>query len=341
MTWMAKLALQAPVPVFVAQGDDAPAETARLCLNSTLTIVETPRAAAILLVAGTIPASLVQHLHRLHDQLPHPRATVFWQAGPSDLLSEAVTVGKDDNLVSVLTDTRNSLLYGSRGTEADLLPDAPPNEWRGVGSHGQGGKGMMGGTPYGRPMAMTAADFRDGLELDAYTADFGPFLPMFPSGLVLTLTLQGDVIQKVAVVHPPFAGEGNAGAALLRLLGLPALAKRLLRGPSDDADFKRLIRLSGVRTAIPPGLGCAPNGSDVRERFERLTTDPGNPSKVHVDGVGLGDLLIGLEWHEAMLVLNSFDNESLRAICANTSSPEPEEKNGDSMDHEGHAGHMS
>jgi len=96
-----------------------------------------------------------------------------------------------------------------------------------------------------------------------------------------------------------------------------------------------------VRAAIPPGLGCAPNGSDVRERFERLMIDPGNPSKVHVDEVGLGDLLIGLEWHEAMLVLNSFDDESLRAICANTSSPEPEEKNGDSMDHEGHAGHMS
>src|SRR3546814_16725517 len=92
---------------------------------------------------------------------------------------------------------------------------------------------MMGGKPYGRPMAMTEDDRRDGLALDAYTATFGPFLPVFPPGLQLSLTLQGDVVQSAEVLRPPVhqaAGDAPLRriARLLRLLGLPALAQRLL-----------------------------------------------------------------------------------------------------------------
>src|SRR3546814_14187708 len=92
---------------------------------------------------------------------------------------------------------------------------------------------MMGGKPYGRPMAMTEDDRRDGLALDAYTATFGPFLPVFPPGLQLSLTLQGDVVQSAEVLRPPV--HQAAGAAPLRriarflpLLVLPALPPRLL-----------------------------------------------------------------------------------------------------------------
>lgn len=341
MNWLAKIAGLAEVPVFVAIGEGAPSDTAiSLCTNPALRSVETPRAAAILLVVGTIPDALLPQLHRLHDQLPHPRATVLWHSG--NRLSEATTVGGTEDIGASLKDVHRSLLAGNFDTEPDILPDVPPNEWRGIGTHGQGGKGMMGGTPYGRPMAMTAADLRDGLELDAYTADFGPFLPMFPPGLALTLTLQGDVIQSVAVVHPPFENHENRGWVLLNLLGLPALAERMLRVSNDsDTTLRRLIHLSGARAAIPKSLGRTYDGSDVRARFDQMTGISEHAMNAHVHQTGLDDLLIGLEWHEAMLVLNSFDTAPLRTICANTSDPEPDEKMEGGMDHGAHAGHMS
>src|SRR3546814_20246746 len=87
-------------------------------------------------------------------------------------------------------------MTGERRSEDDRLPDEPQVAWRGKGDHGQGGEGMMGGKPYGRPMAMTDEDLRDGLALDAYTACFGPFLSVLPPGLMLELTLLGDVIQR-------------------------------------------------------------------------------------------------------------------------------------------------
>jgi len=341
MNWLAKIAGLAEVPVFVAIGEGAPADTASvLGKNPAVRSVETPRAAAILLVVGTVPDDRLAQLHRLHDQLPHPRATVLWHS--RNQLTGATSVGEAEDIGDALRTIHKGLLAGKFDTEPDILPDAPPNEWRGIGPHGQGGKGMMGGTPYGRPMAMTAPDLRDGLELDAYTADFGPFLPMFPPGLVLTFTLQGDVIQSLTVVHPPFESQEKRGCVLLNLLGLPALAERLLQGSNvSDATLKRLIRFSGARVAIPKGLGRTHDGSDVRTRFDVLTGTSEHFIDVHAHRTGLDDLLIGLEWHEAMLVLNSFDNATLRAICANTFDPEKSKGMASDMDHGAHAGHMS
>jgi hypothetical protein len=112
-------------------------------------------------------------------------------------------------------------LSGARTSEPDLLSDAPPAPWRGIGPHGQGGEGMMGGKPYGRAMAMTADDARDGLALDAFGAHIGPFFAPLPPGLVLDLELQGDMIQRAAVVQGPLAETRTQPAALqLRLLPL-------------------------------------------------------------------------------------------------------------------------
>src|SRR3546814_9744942 len=139
-----------------------------------------------------------------------------------------------------------------RPSEDDLLPDEPPAPWSGKGEHGQGGEGMMGGKPYGRPMAMTEDDRRDGLALYAYTATFGPFLPVFPPGLQLSLTLQGDVVQSAEVLRPPVhqaAGDAPLRriARLLRLLGLPALAQRLLFAARAGP---KAIRRSSVRERV-------------------------------------------------------------------------------------------
>ena len=347
MNWLAHLAARAEVPVFLAEGEAAPAEYAHLLARMpALRMVDTPRAAAILLVVGTVPKALLPQLHRLHDQLPHPRATILWQSRND--LSGAKRINSAEDIGTAIKTIHSDLLADNVESEPDILPDAPANEWRGVGPHGQGGKGMMGGTPYGRPMAMTAADLRDGLELDTYTADFGPFLPMFPPGLVLKLTLQGDVIQTVAVTHPPFETTEDRGWVLLDLLGLPALAQRKLRGDaSAKGSFDRLARLTAARAAIPDGLGRTHDGSDVRARFDYLMSRRGTALNLHLHHTGLDDLLVGLEWHEAMLVLNSFDTASLRTICANTPEPETDDDTDDKdgnkeggMDHGAHAGHM-
>ncbi|MCT7094684.1 hypothetical protein, partial [Salmonella enterica] len=57
-------------------------------------------------------------------------------------------------------------------------------------------------------MAMTADDLRDGLALDTFTVEVGPFLPTLPAGLVMELTLQGDVIQQARMLRPPVAQDG-------------------------------------------------------------------------------------------------------------------------------------
>ncbi|MCF7697995.1 hypothetical protein [Loktanella sp. M215] len=340
MTWITRLAAGARVPVFIAMGDGAPAAATTLSRHPGLSVVDTPRAASILLVAGQMPDALIPYLHRLHDQLPHPRATLLWQSPPLPSLPDAIAVAADDDIGQAVADIFAEVLAGKRASAPDILPDAPPSEWRGVGPHGQGGKGMMGGTPYGRPMAMTDNDIRDGLALDSYTAAFGPFLPFFPPGLVLTLTLQGDVIQKAVVTHPPFDHDGSPLATLLNLLGLPALATRSLGDRADDPVLRRLIRLSGARFAIPSGLGRLPDGSDVRTRFDRMTGAAPDAASQDAGDTTLEHLLVGLEWHSAMLVLCSLDPAILRDICKNSDTGDQDEKQ-DESGSEMHAGHMS
>ena len=316
MNWARAFAASGPPPVFAAIGAGGLQRAEEL--HGTLRLQRSPRQAAILLVLGEIAPDLLPFLQRLHDHLPHPRATIWHRATPPGDWTDPVQA-KADGLERTLTDLWRSILSGDRASEPDFLPDKPPNEWRGVGPHGQGGKGMMGGTPYGRPMAMTNDDLRDGLSLDAYSAPFGPFLPMLPPGLILDLTLQGDVIQSATATRPPCPQPGSddrpgdAIARLMRVMDMPALALRRTRDGLPPA-----MGIAMLRRAIPDGLGRARDGTDVRDRLDRWR-DKDAPQAD--DGTRLSDLLPGLEWHEAMIVLNSFQPDRIRAICAR-SGPE-------------------
>ncbi|WP_139802321.1 hypothetical protein [Aurantimonas sp. 22II-16-19i] len=324
-----------------------------LFTDTRLERVATPRHAAIFLVAGPMRHEDREDLRRLHDQLPHPRATLLWNAGVGEALGSADILGVDTPAADRLVRLWARLASGDRRSEPDLLKDVPPNPWQAIGPHGQGGKGMMGGTPYGRPMAMTADDWRDGLALDAYTARFGPFLPMFPPGLLLEMTLQGDVIQSVRVLRPPLMQEpGQDGPAaarlrlarLLDLLGLPALGQRTRLAAGDPPapafqGLKRAIRWSGAALAIPPGLGAI-EGQDVRARLSDLLAlvdgataapRPDLPASAH-----LSSLLPGLEWSEAMLLLNSFDDERLAALAV---VKDEADEDGDGHEDTGHRHH--
>jgi hypothetical protein len=116
---------------------------------------------------------------------------------------------------------------------------------------------------------------------------------------------------------------------MLDLLELHALSMRSLalareaEGGANAriAPLRQAIHRAGAVRAIPPGLGRYAS-LDARARLERLLEDAEatfEPDMAVTQGAAsvpredLQQLLCGLEWNEAMLVLASFDVEALRA----------------------------
>jgi hypothetical protein len=260
-----------------------------LALEPGLELASSPRHADVLLVAGEIPLALQEAVYRVHDQVPRPRASLWWGSATPDALPDPMVVTAGRSPVQRLRSLTVAMRAGQRHSEPDLLPDQPPAPWHGQGPYGQGGEGMMGGKPYGRPMAMTGDDLRDGLALDELTLEAGPFLPLLPPGLIMQVTLQGDVIQHVSVRHPPFTDNAplyearplslavvetarvahhlRCVARLLAVLGLSWPALRCLRAARAASDLSfpeaarqirsavRWVCASAVQHAVSPGIG--------------------------------------------------------------------------------------
>lgn len=320
MNWWQALAARADVPVYAAIGSRMLHRVDELFLQPRVTRVATPRAAAVLLVAGALRDADADALRRVHDQIPHPRATLWWLSRPVVEAGGTPECAEADEAGAVALQLRHlheRLQRTPESTEPDWLPDRPPSPWRDVGEHGQGGEGMMGGTPHGRPMAMTAEDLRDGLQLDAFTLRIGPFAPHLPPGLVLQLKLQGDVVQEATVCAAPHVQQEEAcgpvaasqqAVRVLELLELPALAQSCRQHarsgePETLVALQRRLRRCGVLAAIPPGLGSVTaDGPDVRERLQASLR---GEAPADQPGTDLPTMLRGLEWQEAMLVVAS------------------------------------
>ncbi|MGH7556644.1 MAG: hypothetical protein ACREMD_02445 [Gemmatimonadota bacterium] len=214
---LARLAARAPARVYPVVGGGARLAVESLRLLDTVELVDSPRSADILLVAGVLPPALLKPAIRIHDQIAPPRATVLWRppaiardAGPPwRLFPTAVEVAGEEDLGAAIAKARGDFLSGRRSSEPPIQPDHPPARWRGIGPYGHGGKGMTGGRPYGRPLPQRG-DARDGLTLDRLSIRMGPFFPPSPPGLALDIVLQGDVLQEVAIAPNPFA-PGAAG----------------------------------------------------------------------------------------------------------------------------------
>lgn len=100
---------------------------------------------------------------------------------------------------------------------------------------------MHGGEVAGLPMADRAPD-RDGLTLDQLHVTLGPVLSDWPVGMVVRLTLQGDVVQSAqAEMVGEAAAVGEAVAAASSWDGAPAAA------PLDS--LARLLSVCGCSTA--------------------------------------------------------------------------------------------
>lgn len=288
VTFLQRLAAGRPAPVFVVSGMTGAWVRDALALDPRIDVVDSPRHAKMLLVAGGVPADQHEALRRLHDQLPRPAVSLWYRCDPLVELDHARRIDRLDELPAEATRLHRGLVEGSESGEPGLLPDQPPHPWQGKGQHGQGGEGMMGGVPYGRPMAMAMMeDLRDGLQLDSLSFTLGPFYPALPPGLQLKLTLQGDLVQMAMIessaypVHlsslfygalekpvPVAALEIERAryhlhrlAHLMRLAGLSSLAQRTLhdavqvRPGSRLPDLHRRVTRSGLLHSIDAGLG--------------------------------------------------------------------------------------
>ncbi len=310
---LARFAAGAPVPVFAVAGAGAREAVQDLRCRAEVRLVETPGAASVLLVAGAIPDSLAEPLARVHDAMSHPRATIWWPIGAPR--GEALAAFPDlrlveDDAMQTIVGVHRELLSGRRRSEPPVLPDVDPAPWRGVGPYGQGGSGMTGGTPYGRPMAGLGSD-RDGLRLDVLPLRVGPFFPPFPAGLVLEAKLAGDVVVEAAVAPNPLAAGPLPRTAVrpglrpfLRALVEPvgvaelelARAREHLRGLADALATHQLPSLGRrvLRLAARVGPGDAglvrdlARGVSWTQLLRWSTAGVGRLARDALAGLGLG-----------------------------------------------------
>ncbi len=251
VSWLGRLAARAPVPVYPLLGIGGEQVLYELALAERITRVDSPRHASVLLVAGHVPAQHHEALKRVHDQLPCPFASLWFRSQPLPGLENARRLDDSATLPDELIALHRELQTGQRGSSPRLLPDEPPNPWEGLGDDGHGGEGMMGGTPYGRPMAMNMQDdIRDGLTLDSLTFRLGPFYPLLPPGLAAEITLQGDVIQTWTSQSSAYPGTLDAVFQRAREQPVAIAELELARARHHLRQLYLALRLAGLE-----GLG--------------------------------------------------------------------------------------
>lgn len=199
---------------------------------------------------------------------------------------------------------------------------------------------MMGGTPYGRPMAMTAPA-RDGLSLDRLPVRLGPFHDALPPGMVLDLALQGDVVTELEVRTHSRPGALATTAELdparvardglrwlahgLHVHGLDADAARaagLATSFAGRADIvrpwralRRRVAWSGLRWTLR-GVGAVRGHGDAADRWDRrlnqidaaIAGQAGELDATSPDDLrGLASDMVGMTLSEVITAVVSFD----------------------------------
>lgn len=250
VNWLHKLASRGSVPVFPVLGKQGDGALRHLALSPQIELVDSPRHASVLLVAGEIPADRFEPLRRVHDQLPYPFTTLWFRSEPWPHLERVARIDDLDDLPGALVTAHRELMEGRRDSAHRLLPDKPPNPWEGEGDFGQGGEGMMGGVPYGRPMAMNMEDdIRDGLTLDSLTFRLGPFFFALPPGMAAEITLQGDLVQTWQTQLTPYPQPLDEAFFDARERPVPIAEVELARGRHHLHRLFHALHLAGLEGA--------------------------------------------------------------------------------------------
>jgi len=182
---------------------------------------DSPADSDILLTCGFPGVELAETIDRVWDQLPGPRARVAASEPGQlvDVLEQSIITlldlagQRDDAFTRVTSNNSTSQAHDHTSdhsstdhSSTDHSPTHDPADHEGM-NHGSDHGGMDGGMGHGEmdmPMpggiglAEGGAD-RDGLDLDVLHVSFGPVLPLWPAGLVVRCSLQGDVVTGASV----------------------------------------------------------------------------------------------------------------------------------------------
>lgn len=258
-------------------------------------MAESAADADVLAVVGAPDEGFAAVVDHVWAQMSEPRVRIHVQAG-----SEAT---------ALLNEARERLRVGARRlTGPDVRRGFTPSadamapehdDQDGAAEHGDqddpdSGHDHSAMMPDGIPLAEGAED-RDGLEMDELHLPLGPVLAHWPAGVVLRVTLHGDVVVQAEVerLATPRAGQPDgpivraarlldAAGSVLALAGLPAesararrLRDRCLDGELEGGqEVTRLAERVGRRRVLRwvlGGLTLDDGDSGVEELRDRLT----------------------------------------------------------------------
>lgn len=230
-----------------------------------------PAEADTLALCGEASRDLEEIAERVWSQIPAPRARIHLR-DPAD--ADAAV----DAAVRTLTDWHCQRMAAS---ERDLRARPVPASDAEGGDHGTRHHHDHESMPTGLAMASSGTD-RDGLTLDQLHVQLGPILRDWPSGLIVDLVVQGDVIQDARVqtvavtpacripafwdAAPAHDAGGRTAAAHLDSAGrLLALS-----GWDDAALTARRLRDDLLDGRDGAEVGCAVGGLERRVRRSRM-----------------------------------------------------------------------
>jgi hypothetical protein len=291
----------------------------------------------VLAVAGASGHELAAVIDAVWEQVPAPRARIEVGA-PADvgarldaaagLLADAEHQRHHGPLHSPQNGDHGSHAeHGGHGGHGGEQAQHADHAEHGGGHHGHHGHG---GTVAGLPMAELGPD-RDGLTLDRLHVPLGPVLPDWPAGLVVRVTLQGDVIQEASVEvldagqavpfewPSPAARELDGLARFLGVAGWPSAAgqARRLRDAALSGDrietgaavLLRRIRRSRTLRWLIRGIPAGPTdvAALLKERLAAIEAPLREPQHGHHAAERLGELLVGAELAAARLIVAAVD----------------------------------
>jgi hypothetical protein len=159
----------------------------------------------VLLVAGAPAADIAASVQATWAAVPAPRVRTL-VTSPGE-----VAAALDAARAELATGAPRWLPVGDAAVMTGANGGAASGPGGSHGAHAMASHQDTGdmdmGMPGGLPMAERGED-RDGLKLDRLHVQIGPVLPDWPAGLVVRLTLQGDVVQ-----HAEAGAVGLAGGA--------------------------------------------------------------------------------------------------------------------------------
>ncbi len=217
----------------------------------------TPADADVLAVCGVPGPELTSVIDRLWDQMPGPRVR-------TDLDDTTDIARAMDAVAGQLTDTeshRKDAAYRNHEPQATSDENAMGHGDMDHGDmdHGDMDHRDMEMAPDGIPLA-EGEDDRDGLEMDVLRLRLGPVLPCWPAGLVLSCTVNGDVISRAdgSMIDAPDNAALNISQASSPAWRADNIARFLtLAGCEDTAALAGQVRDGQLTSYSAPEIGAS------------------------------------------------------------------------------------